>query len=97
MALMGHVKKIHFVGIGGAGMCGIAEVLQNSGYLVSGSDLTQSKTTKHLQEIGIKVFIGHESMQCNEVDVVVQSTAVSNENFLLNLIIIKKSILNFFS
>ncbi len=80
MALMGHVKRIHFVGIGGAGMCGIAEVLQNSGYKVSGSDLSESNTTKHLQEIGIEVFIGHEARQCEAVDVVVQSTAVSLDN-----------------
>ena len=57
--LMHKVKRIHFVGIGGAGMCGIAEVLRNEGYAVSGSDIAKSKVTERLESLGITVFIGH--------------------------------------
>jgi UDP-N-acetylmuramate--alanine ligase len=53
------VKHIHFVGIGGSGMSGIAEVLANLGYSVSGSDLADSATTRRLQKVGIRVDIGH--------------------------------------
>ena len=53
------VKRIHFVGIGGAGMSGIAEILHNLGYAVSGSDLSDSATSRRLGELGIRVFIGH--------------------------------------
>src|SRR5688572_24117876 len=53
------IKHIHFVGVGGAGMSGIAEVLRNLGYLISGSDLSDSPTLKRLEGLGIKTFIGH--------------------------------------
>lgn len=59
---MRRIKHIHFVGIGGAGMCGIAEVLKNQGYKVSGSDIKASKTTAQLEENGIKVYIGHSQI-----------------------------------
>ncbi|MGN0903174.1 MAG: Mur ligase domain-containing protein, partial [Succinivibrio sp.] len=59
--LMHKVKRIHFVGIGGAGMCGIAEVLRNEGYAVSGSDIARSKVTERLEKFGITVFIGHNA------------------------------------
>ena len=72
--------NIHFVGIGGVGMCGIAEVLQNLGYQVSGSDMTNSVNTQHLREAGIKVFIGHAPENVQNVDVVVTSTAVNESN-----------------
>ena len=55
------IKHIHFVGVGGAGMSGIAEVLRNLGYLISGSDLSDSATLRRLQGLGIKTFIGHKA------------------------------------
>lgn len=77
---MRRIKHIHFVGIGGAGMCGIAEVLKNQGYAVSGSDIKVSKTTHHLESKGIKVFIGHAAEHVAHANVVVVSTAIDPEN-----------------
>lgn len=73
-------KKIHFVGIGGIGMSGIAEVLNNMGYTVTGSDIKDSETVKRLKSLGIKVFIGHNKDNINETDVVVFSSAVPPDN-----------------
>ncbi len=58
---MRRTSHVHFVGIGGAGMCGIAEIVNNQGYTVSGSDIKQSATTERLQSLGVQVFIGHDS------------------------------------
>ena len=77
---MRRIDNIHFVGIGGAGMCGIAEVLLNTGYSISGSDIKQSKVTERLEEMGAKVFIGHREENITGVDVVVCSSAVQNDN-----------------
>jgi UDP-N-acetylmuramate--alanine ligase len=77
---MRRVKCIHFVGIGGAGMCGIAEVLLNLGYRISGSDLKAGPTTMRLQQLGAKVAIGHSGEHIADADVVVTSTAVSEQN-----------------
>ncbi len=77
---MRRIKHIHFVGIGGAGMCGIAEVLKNQGYKVSGSDIKASKTTAQLEENGIKVFIGHAAENIKGANVLVVSTAIDTEN-----------------
>jgi UDP-N-acetylmuramate--alanine ligase len=77
---MRRIKRIHFVGIGGAGMCGIAEVLMNQGYEISGSDLSSSVVTERLKAYGAKVFIGHAESQVTDVDVVVTSTAISDGN-----------------
>ena len=74
------VKRIHFVGIGGAGMSGIAEVLLNLGYEISGSDISANATTQRLESIGVRVFKGHEATQVREADVVVVSTAVKADN-----------------
>ena len=74
------VKHIHFVGIGGAGMSGIAEVFVNLGYQVSGSDLMDSPVIQRLGGLGIKVYVGHESKQIGGADVVVTSTAVKLDN-----------------
>lgn len=73
-------KKIHFVGIGGIGMSGIAEVLKNMGYAVTGSDIKESETVKRLKSLGIKVFIGHSEDNLEETDVVVFSSAVKPDN-----------------
>ncbi|MCE3045309.1 UDP-N-acetylmuramate--L-alanine ligase [Legionella sp. 16cNR16C] len=77
---MGRVEQIHFVGIGGVGMCGIAEVLHNEGYRVTGSDISENKTVQRLQSLGIKVHIGHRVENIHGADVVVRSTAVQSEN-----------------
>ena len=77
---MRRIKHIHFVGIGGAGMCGIAEVLKNQGYKVSGSDIKASKTTAQLEENGIKVYIGHAAENIKNANVLVVSTAIDTEN-----------------
>lgn len=74
------VKHIHFVGIGGAGMSGLAEVFVNLGYQVSGSDLMDSPVTRRLDDLGVKIFLGHESQQIAGADVVVTSTAVKSDN-----------------
>ncbi len=77
---MRRIRRIHFIGIGGAGMSGIAEVLLNQGYEVSGSDLRESATTQRLQKIGAKVFIGHSEGNIVGADVVVNSSAVDIHN-----------------
>jgi UDP-N-acetylmuramate--alanine ligase len=77
---MGRVEQIHFVGIGGAGMCGIAEVLHNDGYRVTGSDLGESKSVQRLRELGITVYIGHKSENIEGANVVVRSTAIVSDN-----------------
>lgn len=77
---MGRVEQIHFVGIGGAGMCGIAEVLHNEGYRITGSDISESRAIARLQSLGITVHIGHRLENIKGADVVVRSTAVGAEN-----------------
>ncbi|MEL7399022.1 MAG: UDP-N-acetylmuramate--L-alanine ligase [Pseudomonadota bacterium] len=77
---MRRIKKIHFIGIGGAGMSGIAEVLLNQGYTISGSDINQSAVTNRLQAKGAQIFIGHSASNIKGVDVVVNSTAVDESN-----------------
>jgi UDP-N-acetylmuramate--alanine ligase len=72
--------QIHFVGIGGIGMSGIAEVLLNLGYAVSGSDLKESETTRRLASLGGRIFVGHAAEHLTEADVVVVSTAVRKDN-----------------
>jgi UDP-N-acetylmuramate--alanine ligase len=74
------VKRIHFVGIGGAGMSGIAEVLANQGFEVSGSDLAESATTRRLAGMGVRVAIGHAAANVAKADAVVVSTAVKDDN-----------------
>jgi len=78
--MYGNIEKIHFVGIGGIGMSGIAEVLLNLGYKVSGSDLRESDTTERLRNLGGDIFIGHDTANLTNVDVVVTSTAVQTDN-----------------
>jgi UDP-N-acetylmuramate--alanine ligase len=74
------IRRIHFVGIGGIGMSGIAEVLHNLGYQVSGSDGKESETTRRLLALGVTVHIGHDALQVEEADVVVRSSAVTQDN-----------------
>lgn len=77
---MRRIRVIHFVGIGGAGMCGIAEVLLNQGYQITGSDLKDSTVTQRLTMLGANVFIGHRPENVSEADVLVVSTAIDEEN-----------------
>ena len=74
------VKHIHFVGVGGAGMSGIAEILHNLGYSVSGSDLSDSATSRRLARLGIRVFVGHQAEHIAGAQAVVTSTAVKGDN-----------------
>ena len=74
------VKHIHFVGVGGAGMSGIAEVLANQGFSVSGSDIAESATTARLREHGVQVVIGHAESNIERADAVVVSSAVNETN-----------------
>ncbi len=78
--MYGRIRKIHFVGIGGIGMSGIAEVLLNLGYQVSGSDLRESEITRRLTELGGEIAYGHRAENIEGADVVVTSTAVRREN-----------------
>ncbi len=75
-----HYRVIHFVGIGGIGMSGIAEILKNLGYEVTGSDLRESDTTRRLESLGIKVYYGHSPENVDGAHVVVVSSAVSEDN-----------------
>lgn len=77
---MRRIRQIHFIGIGGVGMCGIAEVLLNQGYDISGSDLKQSAVTERLVALGASIYIGHESANVVDADVVVVSTAIDKTN-----------------
>lgn len=73
-------SRFHFVGIGGIGMCGLAELLHNMGARVSGSDLSENANTEHLKALGITVFKGHQASQVGDADVVVYSSAVRPDN-----------------
>ena len=77
---MRRIRRIHFVGIGGSGMCGIAEVLLNQGYEISGSDISANPSVKRLTKAGAIVFIGHDESNIDGANVVVKSSAVTIEN-----------------
>lgn len=79
-AFMRRIKKVHFVGIGGVGMSGIADVMNTLGYEVSGSDVATSLTTKNLISAGIKVYTRHSAKNVTDVDVVVVSSAIGPDN-----------------
>src|ERR1035437_2863388 len=75
------VKNVHFVGIGGVGMSGIAEILLDQGFAISGSDLTRSEVTEHLASLGATIYVGHAATNLAHADVVVYSSAIKpNEN-----------------
>jgi UDP-N-acetylmuramate--alanine ligase len=80
MKEFGPISRIHFVGIGGAGMCGLAEILHNLGFDVSGSDVKPSAVTDRLRGMGVKVFEGHRAENVRDAEVVVVSTAVPADN-----------------
>ena len=74
------IRNIHFVGIGGTGMSGIAEVLINLGYNISGSDRKQTSVTQRLKDMGGIIYQGHRKENIKAVDVVVVSTAIGSDN-----------------
>jgi UDP-N-acetylmuramate--alanine ligase len=74
------IRKIHFIGVGGSGMSGIAEVLLNLGYQISGSDLSDSATLQRLAGLGIHTHVGHSTENVKDADAVVTSTAVKADN-----------------
>ncbi len=77
---MRRIRKVHFVGIGGAGMSGIADVMHTLGYVVSGSDIARNAVTERLQNLGVKIYSSHTAENVIDVDVVVTSTAIDTEN-----------------
>ena len=95
--MLGKQKKIHFIGIGGIGMSGMAELLNNLGHIVSGSDLLESNRTKYLLNLGIEINIGHNVSNIDSHDLVVYSSAVREDNCeieksrLLNIPVIKRA------
>ena len=78
--IKGRIKRIHFIGIGGAGMGGIAEVLKNLDYEISGSDVKETSITKRLRSLGIKISIGHDIENILNTDVVVYTSAIKENN-----------------
>ncbi len=72
--------KFHFVGVGGIGMCGLAELLHNIGAKVSGSDITENVNTERLKEMGVKIFKGHAASNVGDANVVVYSSAIQYGN-----------------
>ncbi|EGV19577.1 UDP-N-acetylmuramate--L-alanine ligase [Thiocapsa marina] len=79
-ARMGRVRRLHFVGIGGSGMSGIAELMANLGYEVAGSDLRESDATRRLEGLGVEIFVGHRAEQVADADAVVVSSAIDETN-----------------
>jgi UDP-N-acetylmuramate--alanine ligase len=78
--VLGKTRRVHFIGIGGIGMSGIAELLANLGFVVSGSDEKPSAVTDRLETLGIRIAVGHDAAQVGEADVVVASSAVRSSN-----------------
>src|SRR6476619_1419386 len=78
--MLGRTRRVHFVGVGGIGMSGIAELLANLGYDVTGSDAKRSDVTERLEGIGVRVGAGHEAAQVGAADVVVTSSAIRSDN-----------------
>jgi len=73
-------EVIHFVGIGGIGMSGLAQIMHNMGFVVQGSDLSQSKNTDRLRKFGINIFIGHKKKNIKKVTMLVISSAIKKNN-----------------
>ena len=78
--MLASIKNIHFIGIGGIGMSGIAELLHNQGFHITGSDLSKSSNVERLEELGIQISIGHNSDNINELELVVYSDAIPKDN-----------------
>lgn len=78
--ILDNVKKIHFVGIGGSGMCALAEIMHNKGYMLTGSDNNESDTLKRIKSLGIPVFMNHSASNIGDADLVVNTAAVHDDN-----------------
>ena len=78
--LLDNIKRIHFVGIGGSGMCPLAEILHNEGYEITGSDVAESDTLERIRSYGIPVTMGHFAENVNGADLVVYTAAVKLDN-----------------
>ena len=78
--IIGNVKRIHMIGIGGSGMCPLAEILHSKGYVLTGSDNNESDPLKRIKGLGIKVFMGHSAENISGAELVVYSAAISEEN-----------------
>ena len=77
---LGQKDLIHFVGIGGIGMSGLAQIMKNMGFRIQGSDQNKNKNTTSCLKSGIKIFIGHSSNNIKKVNILVKSTAIRNNN-----------------
>ena len=78
--LLNHIKRIHFIGIGGSGMCPIAEILMSEGYEISGSDMNEGETLDKMKGYGIPVYMGHAAENIKGAELVVYSAAVKETN-----------------
>lgn len=79
-AILDNVKRIHFIGIGGSGMCPLAEILHSKGYILSGSDNNESDPLRRIRNLGIKVSMGHNAENVKDTELVVYSAAISKDN-----------------
>ena len=77
---IGKKEVIHFIGIGGIGMSGLAQVMKIMGFTVQGSDLSQNKNTDNCKKLGIQIFKGHQKKNISKSTIVVKSTAIKNSN-----------------
>ncbi|MCK4836884.1 MAG: UDP-N-acetylmuramate--L-alanine ligase, partial [Candidatus Aminicenantes bacterium] len=84
------VKKIHFVGIGGSGMSGIAEVLYVMGFEISGSDIAENDSVNHLRSLGVKVYLGHSKTNIKNIETLVYSSAITRDNIEVRQALDKK-------
>ena len=80
---LGQKDMLHFIGIGGIGMSGLAQIMKNMGFKIQGSDQNKNKNTTNCSKLGIKVFIGHSSTNIKGATIVVKSTAIKNNNLEL--------------
>ena len=78
--MLGHVQHIHFLGIGGIGMCGLAELLHSRGYTITGSDLAEAVTVERLRHLGVPVLVGHAASNLGNADLLVYSSAIRSNN-----------------
>ena len=77
---LGQKDIIHFVGIGGIGMSGLAQIMKNMGFRIQGSDLSKNKNTMSCSKLGIKIFVNHSSNNIKDATIVVKSSAIKNNN-----------------
>ena len=77
---LGQKDLIHFIGIGGIGMSGLAQIMRNMGFKIQGSDQTKNKNTNNCSKLGIKVFIGHSRKNVKKSSILVKSSAIKNNN-----------------